>query len=537
MVGHCLSELFPDYRASGVFDRYCRVVETGESFTKEIEVSDPAAPEKWLEMKVVRHGDGVAVTTSDISERKLFEQVMHDSEKRFRLLAENAGDLIFRLDLDGTFLYVSPAAREILGCEPSTLMGARLIASVGAEDAARVEAVLHTLASAEIDEATVTCRVQHKDGRRLRTEGKLRLLRDAGSRAPLEIQGTLRDISERCIAEDALRMNEARLVAATESIHDSFTVFEAVRDAEGRIVDFRYAFINAVGAQAVGRTAEELRGQLLCQIAPRTRSNGFFERCLRVFETGEPANGELCINRLGEDLWVDFKIVRVGDRGEIAVTYRDISERKRHEFLLQESEARMRQMAHHDGLTHLPNRTLFFERINEAMARAYRSEKPLVVMFIDVDHFKRFNDTYGHAGGDEVLKVVARRLSAAVRASDTVARFAGDEFTLVLESVRNVDDVRLIGEKLLDIMRAPITLGASQVRVTLSIGAAFLEGGTATVDTMMTTADTALYEVKQNGRDGFRVLTVGALDGAMRDKPLPAEWFDQLTLGETAARK
>jgi predicted signal transduction protein with EAL and GGDEF domain len=75
------------------------------------------------------------------------------------------------------------------------------------------------------------------------------------------------------------------------------------------------------------------------------------------------------------------------------------------------------------------------------------------------------------------------------------------------------------------------------VRVTLSIGAAFLEGGTATVDTMMTTADTALYEVKQSGRDGFRAITVGALDGAMRDKPLPAEWFDQLTLVEMGKRK
>ncbi len=528
MVGHCLSELFPDYRASGIFDRYRRVVETGEFFVREIEVSDPTALEKWLDMKVVRHGDGVAVTTCDISERKLFDHVVRDSETRFRLLAENAGDMIFRLDLDGVCLYASPAARAILGVDSEDLIGERLTASIDAEDAPRFDATLHALASAAIDEATVTHRALRSDGRCLWVEGKLRLLRDAANGTPLEIQGALRDISERRAAEEALRANEARLAAATESIHDSFTVFEAVRDAAGAVVDFRYAFINAAGAQALGRSVEELRGQLLCQLAPRTRANGFFDRCKHVVETGEVSNGELRLDRV-EDVWVDLKMVRVGERGEIAVTYRDISERKRSEFLLQESEARMRQMAHHDGLTHLPNRTLFFDRLNEGMARAYRNEQPLVVMFIDIDHFKKFNDTHGHAGGDEVLKVVARRLSAAVRASDTVARFAGDEFTVILESVRSIDDVRLIGEKLLEAMCAPIQLGVSQVQVTLSIGAAFLESGTADVDLMMSTADSALYEVKQNGRAGFRAITLGArADGVTRDDPLPSEWFEQL---------
>jgi diguanylate cyclase (GGDEF)-like protein/PAS domain S-box-containing protein len=509
MVGRCLSELFPDYRASGVFDRYRRVVDTGEPFVKEIEVSDPETMAKWIEMHVVRHGDGVAVTTSDISERKLFDGVQRESETRFRLLAENSQDMIFRIDTDGTVLYASPAARAIFGCDPDALVAQRLEQWAHPDDAERFADLLTSLMVGGIKDAALVQRMRASEGDWRWIELQMHAITD-GASGVSEIQGALRDIGARHAAEEAVRANEARLVAATESIHDSFTVYEAVRDGNGAVVDFRYSFINAAGARSLGRPAQELQGRLLCELNPRARASGFFAQCQRVLESGESCSGELRLERAGEEVWVDLKIVRVGDRGEVAVTYRDISERKRAELLLQESEARMRQMAHYDGLTHLPNRMLFFERLGEAMARAYRAEHPLVVMFIDVDHFKQFNDTYGHAGGDEVLRVVARRLSAAVRSSDTVARFAGDEFTIILESIRSLAEARVVGIKLLEAMRAPIRLGAEEVRVTLSVGAAYLERETVSADALVHVADAALYEVKQNGRNGFHASVVGS---------------------------
>ena len=120
-------------------------------------------------------------------------------------------------------------------------------------------------------------------------------------------------------------------------------------------------------------------------------------------------------------------------------------------------------MAHHDSLTKLPNRTLFQDRLGQALEQARRNKKGLAVLFLDLDHFKSVNDTMGHTVGDMLLECVAERLRSSVRASDTVARVGGDEFTLLLPDIGGVDDVVLIADKILSGLRTPFLIGPHQV--------------------------------------------------------------------------
>ncbi len=136
------------------------------------------------------------------------------------------------------------------------------------------------------------------------------------------------------------------------------------------------------------------------------------------------------------------------------------------------------------------------------MGRATPSE-PMALLFLDIDHFKAINDTLGHEAGDQLLKVFATRMHDCVRQSDMVARLAGDEFTIVLEGLRNVNDAKALAEKLVEALRAPTALAGKLVEVTASVGVALWRAGDVDDAELLRRADEALYEAKRRGRDGF----------------------------------
>jgi diguanylate cyclase (GGDEF)-like protein len=173
----------------------------------------------------------------------------------------------------------------------------------------------------------------------------------------------------------------------------------------------------------------------------------------------------------------------------------------------------LRQRAECDALTGLPNRALFNDRLASAMERSRRSGKSLALLFLDVDHFKAVNDSHGHEAGDELLKIAAERLLASVRSVDTVARFAGDEFTVILEGLVDPADAEAVATKLLEAMRQPMQLGGALLRVAISVGLAFLEEGEADPASLLRRADKALYEAKRRGRDRYAMGTA-ALTGS-----------------------
>ena len=183
-------------------------------------------------------------------------------------------------------------------------------------------------------------------------------------------------------------------------------------------------------------------------------------------------------------------------------------------------------LAHHDALTKLPNRTLFHDRLSQALEVARRNQQAVAVLFLDLDRFKEVNDTLGHAVGDAVLECAAERLKLAVRGSDTVARIGGDEFALLLPEVRSFDDVVLVGDKILSSLRAAFLIGPHRVAASASIGASVFPNDGEDAEALLKNADAAMYRAKQQGRNslefhsrptGGRLTGRGALAQGLRN--------------------
>ncbi len=173
--------------------------------------------------------------------------------------------------------------------------------------------------------------------------------------------------------------------------------------------------------------------------------------------------------------------------------------------LLKEAEGKLRAQAQTDTLTGLPNRSQLNDKLARAIAHSERGGEPMALIFIDMDNFKAMNDDFGHAGGDLALKEVARRLSSVLRSTDTVARLAGDEFVVLVESIKQAGDAALVARKLMAAMDAPFAIGSQPVALSCSYGIALRRPGETDADALLHRADSALYRVKASGRGGLEV--------------------------------
>jgi diguanylate cyclase (GGDEF)-like protein len=174
-------------------------------------------------------------------------------------------------------------------------------------------------------------------------------------------------------------------------------------------------------------------------------------------------------------------------------------------------ESRFAHQALHDPLTGLPNRALFLDRLAVALDRARRTRTGIGVLFLDVDGFKRVNDTFGHWSGDQLLITLADRIKSLLRPSDTVARYGGDEFTLLLEGLSGEREIAAIAERIADVTSVPVTVGHREVPLTLSIGVALANDPDADPTALIAEADAAMYRAKQRGRARYELF-----DGASR---------------------
>jgi diguanylate cyclase (GGDEF)-like protein len=186
----------------------------------------------------------------------------------------------------------------------------------------------------------------------------------------------------------------------------------------------------------------------------------------------------------------------------VVVTSRDVTERK----VLEEQ---LRHQAFHDPLTGLPNRALFMDRLEHALALAHRRGTQVGVLFIDLDNFKILNDSLGHAAGDQLLIAAAERLKACLRPDDTAARLGGDEFTILVEGVAGGDDVARIAERLAEILEPPITLEEQEVFATASTGIALNSTAQEQPAHLLRHADLAMYRAKHRGKARYEVFEPG----------------------------
>jgi len=182
----------------------------------------------------------------------------------------------------------------------------------------------------------------------------------------------------------------------------------------------------------------------------------------------------------------------------IAITSREITERKR-------LDDRVQYLAHYDQLTGLPNRTLLQDRLRQALLRAQRHGHKVAVFMLDLDHFKRINDSLGHANGDVLLHAVGQRLLSLIRETDTIGRIGGDEFVSVMPDFKSLEDVKRCGALIVERMAQPIRIGEREIEITVSVGLCIYPDSGLGIDDILKNADTAMYETKDRGRKGFHM--------------------------------
>ncbi|WP_426176335.1 bifunctional diguanylate cyclase/phosphodiesterase [Massilia sp. TWR1-2-2] len=290
------------------------------------------------------------------------------------------------------------------------------------------------------------------------------------------------------------RRAQETFAAASEASLDAFFVMRSVRDHSGAIVDFSIEAINGRAELLTGRSRTSLIGSTVLALMPSYRQNGIFDDLVDAVRSGGMREAEWSggTARTG-NMWMHRQVVAVED-GLVAIV-RDITERKL-------AEQRIYHMAHHDELTGLPNRSLIRDRLDQAILHAQRKSRCVAVAFIDLDSFKLVNDGLGHNAGDALLQVVGARMQSCLRADDTVGRFGGDEFVIILADLG--DDALVIVQVLENIRQAvtrPMQLGGQEVQVSCSTGVAMYPRDGAEPNTLMMNADAAMYRAKETGNN------------------------------------
>ena len=320
---------------------------------------------------------------------------------------------------------------------------------------------------------------------------------------PSRIVGVGQDVTDRRAAEDTLAEARARYQRMVEQL-PLVTYVESL-DAESAL------YISPQIEELAGYTAEEwvadphFFGKVL---HPDDRDD-VLGQFAHTHMTGDMYDGEYrLIAKDGRIVWVNDVAVRIRDDAGTPLYSQgymvDVTARHIAEQALAESrgqlEQRMREIEHqalHDALTGLPNRTLFHDRVDQALRAARRTGGAVCVMLIDLDRFKDVNDTLGHLSGDVLLQEVARRLRAPVRESDTVARLGGDEFGVLATGVATAHDAVVLAEKLREALAAPIAVGGLALEVESSIGIALAPDHGADVETLVRHADVSMYVSKR----------------------------------------
>lgn len=301
----------------------------------------------------------------------------------------------------------------------------------------------------------------------------------------------VRFLGERAEAEAALE----RMVAQLE--FSSFLLDSVIDGVIVRADDGRVIYVNEAMCSLAGATREQLLNSADIDWACVQDRTALRRHLDMVRGVGE---GEIESTTEYAGVPVVVRSSRVDHLGTLATLslVSDISERKA-------AQAEIEHMALHDPLTDLANRALLRDRLALAVAHARRSQQPLALVMLDLDHFKAINDTTGHATGDLLLQEIAQRLRAVVRVDDTVARFGGDEFTLVLPDIGSIEKAAVVAEKILAAVREPVTQGGHRLAVTASLGVALYECDDVTAGELLRNGDLAMYCAKEEGRDRYRL--------------------------------
>jgi len=440
-------------------------------------------------------GTGYTARVEALVEEKT--TALKESSSRFEEITSTLGEGIYVIDKDGLITFVNPVAQKLLGWTEKELIGQN----------AHVLYHYKKMDHSPYPEHDCEMRNVMKSGQPFKSSEEVFWRKDGTfininvTSTPLfrnnEIVGAVvvfDDITDRKKIEQALRASEKSF----REVIEYAPIGMSLVSLEGRFIKVNQALCQIVGYDSdelIKLTFQEITYpedltidlEYLHQLLDdKTKSYQMEKRYIRKDKT---------------IVWVQLSVSISRDEDNTPLYFisqiEDITERKqRHE--------QAQQYAYYDHLTHLPNRRMLLNKLHQALSQAQRYKRSMALLFLDLDHFKKINDSMGHAAGDIVLKEVATRLTACVRLDDTVSRQGGDEFVIVLTEIAQVQDAQLVAEKILDSFKQPINVNGQVIMVSTSIGIAVRSNDMeVTVEELMKRADMAMYEAKGAGRNRY----------------------------------
>ncbi len=422
----------------------------------------------------------------------LFLKDLQESEGRFRALVENLPVKVFIKDRKSVYIDCNPSYAQDLGIKPEEIQGRtdydfhprELAEKYRADD----KRIMDSGRGEELEERYV------KDGRQCWAQTIKTPLRGTAEYVT-GILGVFWDITERKRAEEALKESEERYRVITVSAFDAIITI----DEESRMI-----FTNPAVERIFGYTRQELDGNNLTMLMPERMRQAHLNAVKRYCASGRKQLpwGMIEMPGLrkdGREIPLELSYGEFSKNGRLffAGFIRDVSERKR-------AEETIRYQAYHDLLTGLPNRVMFSDRLGHEIAQMQRIRKKLAVLFLDIDQFKNINDSLGHAAGDVLIRDVTGRLQSCTREFDTVARFGGDEFSILLPLITRVEDASKTAEKIMAAFKEPFIIDGHELRVTASMGIALSPEDGNTEETLMKNAEIAMFHAKERGRNNFQ---------------------------------
>ncbi|WP_158558893.1 EAL domain-containing protein [Rhodoferax lacus] len=403
-------------------------------------------------------------------------------------IVRSADEAIIGKSLDGVVTSWNPGAERIFGYTADEMIGQSILRLIPAHLHDEEAAILSRIRQGQGVDHLETERLC-KDGRSIVVSLTAAPIRDALGRL-VGASKIARDITSEKAASAQLKLTASVFTNTSEGI--------LITNSRGRIVEVNEAF-----TQITGYSRDEVMGHSPSTFHARSQGSEVFRAMRRALRQSGQWRGELWSRKKDGQAfaaWLTVTQVR-GDRGEVpnyVVLFSDITVLK-----LQQEE--LEHGAHFDALTDLPNRLLLSDRLHQAMTLCQRQNQSLAVLYLDLDGFKQVNDLYGHETGDALLVALSRRMKAALRDVDTLARMGGDEFVAVLSGIASTQDCIQLVTRVLAACAEPVHVQGHEVQVTASIGVTLYPQDSADADLLMRHADQAMYEAKQSGKNKYHL--------------------------------
>ncbi|MBL8448252.1 MAG: EAL domain-containing protein [Zoogloeaceae bacterium] len=450
---------------------------------------------------VTRNSSGRALrivgTLVDVTARREAEEALRTREATLQSVLSALGEGVLMRDNRGRTLLSNPAAARVLGL-PATEVAEfdlpkaalRFFREDGSPCPADDLTASRSLADGRPHRAVVG--LQRQDGSRAWLLARSEPVTTGTPPHQIGVVTTLADITQLRETEDALHLAD--------------TVFH--NSVEAIIItgpDLKILRVNPAFTHATGYRPEDVIGESPSVLRSGRHDAAFYRAMWESIDHKGSWQGEIWNRRKDGSVypeWLSITAVR-DHRGRLThyiAVFNDMTERKA-------QEAQIAFLAHHDPLTSLPNRALMIERIDRRILQAQREHSRFALLFLDLDHFKHINDSLGHTIGDLLLKDIAQRLVACVRASDSVGRLGGDEFLILLSELADAADAAQVASKVIDAMAPTFEIDGHALATSASIGVAVHPADGKDALELMRSADTAMYHAKSSGRNAFRFFT------------------------------